>query len=107
MKRICKQMRKYNKLQDSIVADNLKYLIHMVGDMHCPVHTKYSPNEPELKQRSVKMKGKKMGFHSFWDASIGYYNKNLKCDQIARSTTPLPTSRLLQFVRAIQTTGRL
>ena len=29
------------------------------------------------------MKGEKIGFHSFWDASVGYYNKDLKCDQIA------------------------
>jgi hypothetical protein len=55
----------------------------MVGDMHCPTHTKYSPEEPNLKQRSVKMKGKKLGFHSYWDASIGYYNKGMKCDHIA------------------------
>ena len=87
-------MRKYNKLQDSIVADNLKYLIHMVGDMHCPVHTKYSPNEPELKQRSVKMKGKKMGFHSFWDASVGYYNNGLKCDQIAEKYDTLTVEQI-------------
>ena len=81
--RICKKMRKYHKLKDSLVADNLKYLIHMVGDMHCPVHTKYSPEEPNLKQRSVKMNGKKLGFHSYWDASVGYYNKGMKCDHIA------------------------
>ena len=81
--RICKKMRRYHKLKDSLVADNLKYLIHMVGDMHCPTHTKYSPEEPNLKQRSVKMKGKKLGFHSYWDASIGYYNKGMKCDHIA------------------------
>ena len=81
--RICKKMRKYHKLKDSLVADNLKYLIHMVGDMHCPVHTKYSPEEPNLKQRSVKMNGKKLGFHSYWDASVGYYNQGMKCDHIA------------------------
>lgn len=92
--RICKQMRKYHKLKDSIVADNLKYLIHMVGDMHCPVHTKYSPNEPNLKQRSVKVKGKKLGFHSYWDASIGYYNKGMKCDQIAEKYDTLTEAEI-------------
>ena len=92
--RICKKMRKYHKLKDSLVADNLKYLIHLVGDMHCPVHTKYSPEEPNLKQRSVKMKGKKMGFHSFWDASVGYYNNGLNCDQIAEKYDTLTVEQI-------------
>ena len=81
IKRICKQMKKYHKLSDSIVCDNLKYLIHMVGDMHCPVHTKYV--QEHLKQRSVRVKGKKVGFHTYWDGAVGYYHKGMKCDQIA------------------------
>ena len=90
-------MRKYHKLKDSIVCDNLKYLIHMVGDMHCPTHTKYSPDEPHLKQRSVKMKGKKLGFHTFWDGSIGYYNKGMKCDQIAAMYDTLTEAEIAQI----------
>lgn len=82
IKRICKQMKKYRRLKDSIVCDNLKYLIHMVGDMQCPTHMKYT-EEPALKQRSVLQKDKKLGFHSFWDAAIGYYNKGMKADEIA------------------------
>ncbi len=82
IKRICKQMKKYNRLKDSIVCDNLKYLTHMVGDMHCPVHVKYV-NEPKLKQRSLLNNGKKLGYHSFWDSAIGYYNKGLTADAIA------------------------
>jgi hypothetical protein len=73
----------FDKLSDKEKADYLKMVIHMVGDMHCPVHTKYSPEEPNLKQRSVKMNGKKLGFHSYWDASVGYYNQGMKCDHIA------------------------
>ncbi|MBR5885954.1 MAG: hypothetical protein IKY93_04800, partial [Alistipes sp.] len=34
--------------------------------------------------RSVRMKGKKLGFHAFWDSAIGYYNKGMKCDAIAK-----------------------
>ena len=83
IKRIVSEMGDFRTLSDSLVNVNIKFLVHLVGDMHCPVHTKYSVNEPNLKQRSVKMKGKKMGFHAFWDASVGYYNKGLKCDQIA------------------------
>ena len=82
IERICKKMRKYHKLKDSIVCDNLKYLIHLVGDMHCPVHIKYT-EEPLLRQRSIKMNGKKVGYHSYWDSAIGHFNKDMKCDAIA------------------------
>jgi hypothetical protein len=82
IKRICKQMRKYHRLKDSIVCDNIKYLVHMVGDMHCPVHVKYN-SEPQYKQRSLLRKGKKLSFHAFWDSAIGYYNKGMTCDAIA------------------------
>lgn len=82
IKRICKKMKKYNRMKDSLVCDNLKYLIHMVGDMHCPVHVKYV-NEDALKQRSILNNGKKLGFHSFWDAAIGHFHKGMRCDEIA------------------------
>ena len=94
--RICKKMRKYEKLKDSIVCDNLKYLIHLVGDMHCPSHVKYN-EEPNLKQRSVKKNGTKLGFHSFWDGSIGYYNKGMKCDEIAAKYDTLTEAEIAQI----------
>ena len=94
--RICKKMRKYEKLKDSIVCDNLKYLIHLVGDMHCPSHVKYN-EEPNLKQRSVRMKGKKLGFHSFWDSAIGYYNKGMKCDAIAKRYDTLTEAEIAKI----------
>lgn len=56
--RIQKKMKKYNKMQDSLVRDNLKYLIHLVGDMHCPSHTRYEKS-PEYKSYSFYIGGKK------------------------------------------------
>lgn len=47
--RIQKKMKKYNKMQDSLVRDNLKYLIHLVGDMHCPSHTRYE-DQPKYQE---------------------------------------------------------
>ncbi|MBR2961562.1 MAG: S1/P1 nuclease [Alistipes sp.] len=73
IKRICREMKRYKKLKDSIVCDNLKYLIHMVGDMHCPSHTKYL-EEPHLKQGKILRKGKKDKFHAYWDQSPDIYN---------------------------------
>ena len=59
---------KYHNMSDSMVIVNLKLLIHMVGDMHCPCHVGY-PKELGLKGTSMYVKGKKYDRHKFWDAS--------------------------------------
>ena len=32
------KLKNYKQLDDSTVAVNLKYIIHLTGDMHCPAH---------------------------------------------------------------------
>ena len=39
----------YRHLSDSAVAVNIKYLIHLVGDLHCPAHIKYQGREYSFK----------------------------------------------------------
>ena len=34
-------LRDYKSLDDSTVVVSIKYLVHLVGDMHCPTHVKY------------------------------------------------------------------
>ena len=41
IKQAIELLRQYKNLPDSTVAVNIKYLIHLVGDMHCPSHVKY------------------------------------------------------------------
>lgn len=60
-------LRDYKNLDDSTVAVNLKYVIHLVGDMHCPVHVKY----PDLNMSfKIKISGKEYGYHNVWDSQI-------------------------------------
>lgn len=79
----CKRMKKYRRLSDSLVCDNLKYLIHMVGDMHCPSHTKYV-GQPQYKNYNLRVKGKKTRSHSFWDSSPSFFHKGWTCEDFAR-----------------------
>ena len=72
--RIVKEMSggKYKQMSDSLVQVNLKLLIHMVGDMHCPCHMEYSKDFREAKgykKNSILVKGKKYDYHKFWDAA--------------------------------------
>lgn len=84
IERICKEMRNYKKLTDEQIAINLKLIIHMVGDMHCPSHVSYP--DQNFKRPALYIKGRKLTSHSVWDSSPSYlhegwtvidYHKNL------------------------------
>ena len=83
----------YKKLSDSIVTDNIKYLIHLVGDLHSPVHIFFARKDGSKEHKHNQgfsvywgKKRKKMGFHTFWDRGSQYlhpswsyadYHKNI------------------------------
>jgi hypothetical protein len=74
-------LKNYRNLTDSAVVVNLKCVVHMVGDMHCPTHIYFlefpdcfqGPKDangkrtPARDRISVYFNGKKMTYHSFWD----------------------------------------
>ena len=90
--RIVKEMEKgqYKNMSDSLIAVNLKLIIHMVGDMHCPCHMSYSKDfreEHGYKLNSIFVKGKKYDYRKFWDAAPdvmhpkwNLYTYKKKCD---------------------------
>ncbi len=60
-------LKNYKNIDDSVVALNIKYIIHMVADMHCLVHIKYSG----IKMRfDVMFSGVKYKYHDFWDNNV-------------------------------------
>lgn len=54
---------------DSVVMFALKCAIHMVGDMHCPSHLRYTDNRNDG-DFNIYFFGKKMSLHSAWDWAI-------------------------------------
>lgn len=96
--RIEKRMKKYRKMKDSLVCDNLKYLIHMVGDMHCPSHTTFRFN-PEYKNYTVLIKNKPTNVHTFWDASPGYCHPKKKADELAREIDVYSPEEIEEFCK--------
>ncbi len=61
------QLKNYNNLDDSTVAVNIKYIIHMVADMHCPSHIFY----PEINiGYYITLKKQRYKYHSVWDSQI-------------------------------------
>lgn len=73
--RIWNDLKNYKNLPDSLVRQNLIYLIHMVPDFHCPVHTFFKKGTHPERTYSVRVKGKKFYLHTFWDRSPGFGRK--------------------------------
>ena len=59
-------LKDYKNLPDSTVAVNIKYLLHLVGDMHCPAHIKYTTHN--MKYYAFMPGDKKSTYvHTIWD----------------------------------------
>ena len=78
IERIRKEMANgaYKNMSDSLVKINLQYLIHMVGDHHCPVHVRWSKKSHPQYHFSLLNKGKKRSPHGFWDGAIAFQRRN-------------------------------
>ena len=59
----------YDALTDSIRADYVKMIVHMVGDLHCPMH---AGRLSDRGGNGVKVKwfGQNTSLHSVWDSKI-------------------------------------
>ena len=62
-----KALENYKELPDSAVAVNIKYVLHLVGDMHCPSHVKYTGRKMNFKMYMPKSTTQ-IGAHAFWDS---------------------------------------
>lgn len=60
------KLRDYGTLDDSTVVVSIRYLVHLVADMHCPTHVKY----PGIKSFNVFFIGKETDFHGVWDSYV-------------------------------------
>ena len=71
MEQLLEQLKDYRNMPDSAVAVNLKCIIHMVGDMHCPGHVFYYG----LKQYEITDNGEPSRFHGHIDKCYSRYNR--------------------------------
>ena len=78
---------KYKNLPDSVVRQRLINMIHYVGDMHCPCHSKFSKKYfPQYKGKKTAYRGKKeVAYHGFWDGSPGRWRKGWEIEDYAKN----------------------
>ena len=74
-------LSKLERLTDSAVVMNIRWLIHFAGDMHCPSHS-YLPG-PRLKW-ACECNGVKFdSFHTAWDEMPSLVHPNKSCVDVA------------------------
>ena len=79
----------YENLTDSMRCDYVKMIVHMVGDMHCPMHAGRL-SDLGGNRTSVRWFGKNTNLHSVWDSKIVESARNWSytewCDQLDRTS---------------------
>lgn len=80
----------YKEMEDSVVLDAIKCMVHIVGDFHCPVHVRYSDCTNDGKFM-VKFNGKDIRFHNFWDTDMLQYASGLNWKQYGEYADRLDT----------------
>lgn len=74
VERIIEEMKDYKNLPDSVVAVNLKCLIHLLGDLHCPGHIFFAE---QSMQYYIKDGGKPLHYHNYIDAAYTRFNEGV------------------------------
>ena len=74
----------YEELTDSAVVYNIRIILHMVGDMHCPAHCKLIGGRDDAAPK-VNLKGQPMGsFHGFYDSMASHiYGWDIEAAELA------------------------
>lgn len=67
-----RNLENYRSMTDSAVAVNIKYVLHLVGDMHCPAHIKYMTHKMkyDVLFEDKYHKPNKYYIHHVWDNEI-------------------------------------
>ena len=81
---------------DELKSYDLSWLLHLVGDVHQPLHciTRITKTKPSGDDggNGVKLKGNPNNLHSFWDDSLGNSNSPKAVQQIADALKPAPVN---------------
>lgn len=72
LEEVIARLRRYRTLDDSTVCVNLKYIVHMVADMHCPSHIEYATHDANYRVwvADGKHKPSCVKAHHVWDSDV-------------------------------------
>ena len=95
--RIRKEMSKggWRNMSDSLVAQNIRIITHMVGDLHCPSHTFFV----ELNQFPFTVNGEASRYHGFWDGAFYRFFPNMYSDDFYREYCQLSKKEIKKLCK--------
>ena len=106
-------LSKLDRLTDSAVVMNIRWLIHFAGDMHCPSHS-YLPG-PRLRW-ACECNGVKFdSFHTAWDEMPSLVHPNKSCVEVAaeidtaskRKIKSIQSGTILEWAKEIATNNKV
>ena len=63
-------LKHWKELDDSTAFTELVLLVHFVGDMHCPEHIRYNPEDMTIGYYQVNFRKENIRYHTIWDDMI-------------------------------------
>lgn len=69
LEKIREEMSDYRNLPDSIIHEAIKCIVHIVGDMHCPSHVRYT-DASNTGKFVVFFNDEETSLHKVWDSSL-------------------------------------
>lgn len=63
-------LRNWREMDDSTRWNELVMMVHFVGDMHCPEHIRYNPEDMTIGYYKVKFRGQEIRYHTLWDDQL-------------------------------------
>ena len=97
---VCESTLRNNRrvhLTDSAVVMSLRILIHVLPDMHCPVHVRY--NHLKNPEGSFNVLGKEYeGFHKVYDSMPSIIWNQIPADEVAATIDTASASEIRQIV---------
>ena len=70
IEKYAQDLKHYKELDDSTAFTELVLLVQLVGDMHCPEHIRYNPEDMTIGYYKVNFRGEDIRYHTIWDDMI-------------------------------------
>lgn len=70
IEKYAEDLKDYKALDDSTAFTELVLLVHFVGDMHCPGHIRYYPEDMTICKYNVFFRKEEIRYHTLWDSTL-------------------------------------
>ncbi|MBQ9462594.1 MAG: S1/P1 nuclease [Bacteroidales bacterium] len=92
-------LRNWKELDDSTAFTELVLIVHFLGDMHCPEHIRYNPEDMTIGYYNVTFRKEVIRYHTIWDNNIIEQTNPWSFGDLARnfdSATPAEEAEIVK-----------